>query len=378
MSQIEIRPVTGKAEMKTFIRLPGRILASDPNWVEPLHFERAQFFSKKHNPWFTHGIAEYFLAWRDGRPVGRISAQIDRLSPPVEAGVCGLFGALTAEEDQEIVSALLTRAEQWLRESGAHHIRGPYTLNINHETGLLIDGFDSPPFLLMPHDPPWIGPMIEAYGLAKGRDAYAYRLRTRDGLTEKLKRFFERAPEKLKIRGVDLKRWDQEINDIVRVFNIAWADNWGFVPLTEAEVDSMAKEMKPLVDPGLCRVAEVDGEMVGFIVLLPNVNEIIADFRGRLFPFNVFRLLWRLKFSKIRTGRVPLMGVLPGLDPKIAAAAPLALIYSPTERHHERGMEELEFSWILEDNRPVRRLIEMIGGTIEKTYRIYERPLPPA
>lgn len=378
MNPIEVRPVAGKAEMKTFIRLPGRILKDDPNWVEPLHFERSQFFSPKHNPWFTHGTAEYFIAWRDGRAVGRISAQIDQLSPKVDGGVCGLFGAITAEEDQAIVSALLARAEAWLRDNGASHIRGPYTLNINHETGLLIDGFDSPPFLLMPHDPPWLGPMIEAYGLAKGRDAYAYRLDTKYGLPEKLRRFFERAPDKLKIRGVDLKRWDEEINAIVRVFNISWADNWGFVPLTQAEIDSMAKEMKPLIDPGLTRIAEVDGEVVGFIVLLPNVNEIIADFRGRLFPFNVVRLLWRLKFGKIKTGRVPLMGVLPDLDPQVSAAAPLALIFSPAERHNERGLEQLEFSWILEDNRRVRRLIEMIGSRIEKTYRIYERPLPPA
>lgn len=378
MSQIEIRPVSGKAEMKTFIRLPGQILKDDPNWVEPLHFERSEFFSRKKNPWFTHGKAEYFLAWKGGRPVGRISAQIDSLSPPVEAGVCGLFGALAAEEDQEIVSALLAQAEDWLRQNGAHHIRGPYTLNINHETGLLIDGFDSPPYLLMPHDPPWLGPMVEAYGLVKGRDAYAYRLDTRGGLPKKLERFYKNAPERMKLRGVDMKRWDEEINNIVRIFNISWADNWGFIPLTQEEIDSMAKEMKPLIDPGLCRVAEVDGEMIGFIILLPNVNEIIADFKGRLFPFNVIRLLWRLKFGRVKSGRVPLMGVLPGLDKDITAAAPLALIYSPRERHMERQMEALEFSWILEDNRPVQRLIEMIGGKIEKTYRIYERPLPPA
>ena len=378
MSQIEIRPVSGKAEMKTFIRLPGQIMKNDPNWIEPLHFERSEFFSRKKNPWFSHGEAEYFLAWRDGRAVGRISAQIDSLSPPVEAGVCGLFGALAAEEDQAIVSALLARAEDWLRDKGANHIRGPYTLNINHEAGLLIDGFDSPPFLLMPHDPPWLGPMVEAYGLSKGRDAYAYRLNTDNGLPEKLERFFKNLPDSVTIRGVDLKRWDEEINAIVNVFNVAWADNWGFVPLTQQEIDSMAKEMKPLIDPGLCRVAEYEGKVIGFIILLPNVNEAIADFDGKLFPFNVFKLLWRLKRNKIKTSRVPLMGVLPGLDKKITSMIPLALIYSPRERYMERGLRELEFSWILEDNRPVQRLIEMIDGKIAKTYRIYERPLPPA
>ena len=375
MSDIEVREVSGKAEMKTFIALPGRIMKNDPHWIEPLHFERAQFFSEKGNPWFTHGQAAFFIAWRDGRAVGRISAQLDSLTPKVDDQVCGLFGSIAAEDDQDVVFALLKTAEDWLRAKGAGHVRGPYTLNSNHETGLLIDGFDSPPFLLMPHDPPWLGPMIEAYGFEKGRDAYAYRLKTHDGLPKKLERFFKNLPDSVTIRGVDLKRWDEEINAIVKIFNIAWADNWGFVPLTQAEIDSMAKEMKPLIDPGLCRVAEYEGEVIGFIVLLPNVNEAIADFGGKLFPFNVLKLLWRLKMNKIKTSRVPLMGVMPGLDKKITSMIPLALIYSPRERYLERGLEELEFSWILEDNRPVQRLIEMIDGTIEKTYRIYEKPI---
>lgn len=374
-SEIEIRPVAGKAEMKTFIRLPGRVLANDPNWVEPLHFERGQFFSRKHNPWFTHGEAEYFLAWRGGRAVGRISAQIDELSPKVNGAVCGLFGALTAEDDSAIAHALLGAAETWLRERGAGHMRGPYTLNINHETGLLVDGFDTPPFLLMPHDPPWIGPMVESYGLAKGRDAFAYRLDTKDGLPERPKRLFRNAPENLTIRPVDLKNWDKEVEHIAHIFNESWSDNWGFVPFTRAEIDSMAKEMKPLIDPGLTRMAELDGEPVGFIVLMPDVNEAIRDFKGRLFPFNVLRLLWRLKYGKIRGARVPLMGMLPKLEGIVASIAPLMLIYSPEPRYRERGFGELEFSWILEDNTAVRKMIEMLGGAVAKTYRIYEKPL---
>lgn len=376
MTEIDIREVTGKADMKAFIRLPGQIMKDDPNWIEPIHFERAQFFSPKHNPWFTHGEAAFFIAWKGDRPVGRISAQIDKLSPKVEGRVCGLFGALIAEKDgAAVVAALLARAEAWLRERGAGHMRGPYTLNINHETGLLIDGFDTPPFMLMPHDPPWLAPMVEAAGLVKGRDALAYRLDTTDGLPKRLERFFKNPPEGLVIRGADVKKWDEEIAHITRIFNIAWKDNWGFVPFTPAEVDAMAKEMKPLIDPGLTRIAEFNGEPIGFIVLLPDVNEVIRDFNGRLFPFNVLRLLWRLKFGRIRGARVPLMGVLPDQPPAVSAMVPLMLIYSPRERYLERGFQELEFSWILEDNRPVRRLIEMLNPVIAKTYRIYERPL---
>lgn len=375
MAEIEIREVTGKAEMKTFIRLPGRILKDDPHWVEPLHFERAQFFSKKHNPWFTHGEAAFFLAWRAGRAVGRVSAQIDRLSPDVEGRTCGLFGALTAEEDGAVVAALLARAEAWLRERDAGRMRGPYTLNTNHETGLLVDGFDSPPFMLMPHDPPWLGPMIEAAGLSKGRDVYAYRLQTSSGMPERLGRFIKSPTEGLTVRGVNLRKWDEEVGHIARIFNIAWRDNWGFVPFTPVEIDAMAKELKPLIDPGLTRIAEVDGEPVGFIVVLPDVNEAVRDFGGRLFPFNILRLLWRLKFGRVRGARVPLMGVLPGLPGVLASVTPLMLIYSPEKRYRERGFDEVEFSWILEDNKPVRRMIEMLGARIAKTYRIYDRAL---
>lgn len=375
MQAIEVREVAGKAEMRTFIRLPGQIMAADPNWIEPLHFERAQFFSPKHNRWFDHGEAAFFIAWRGNRAVGRISAQIDRLSPKVDGRVCGLFGALAAEEDQEIVSALVAAAERWLRARGAGWMRGPYTLNINHEAGLLVDGFDSPPFLLMPHDARWLGPMVEATGLARARDAFAYRLDTTDGLPERPKRLFRNAPERLRTRPVDLGRWNEEVALIARIFNESWKNNWGFVPFTEGEIDAMAKEMRPLIDPGLSRIAELDGEPVGFIILLPDVNEAIRDFRGRLFPFNVLRLLWRLRYGRIRGARVPLMGMMPGLDGIVGSIAPLMLIYSPEPRYRERGFGELEFSWILEDNLPVRKMIEMLGARVAKTYRFYERPL---
>lgn len=375
MTGIAVREVSGKAEMKTFIRLPGRIQKDDPNWVEPLHFERGQFFSPKRNPWFEHGEAAFFLAWRGGRAVGRISAQIDRLSPQVDGRVCGLFGALTAEEDQAIVTALFEAAETWLRAKGAGWMRGPYTLNINHEGGLLVDGFDTPPFMMMPHDPRWLGPMVEACGLVKGRDAFAYRLDTSNGLPERPRRAFRQPPEKLRTRPVDLKRWDEEVATIAHIFNEAWKNNWGFIPFTANEINAMAKELRPLIDPGLTRIAEYDGEAVGFIVLLPDVYEAISEFRGRLFPFNVLKLLWRLKYGRFRGARVPLMGMLPGIEGIVASIAPLMLIYSPEERSLERGFRELEFSWILEDNMSVRRMIELLGAKIAKTYRFYERPL---
>lgn len=374
MTQITVREVSG-AEMKLFIRLPGMILKDDPHWVEPLHFERGQFFSRKHNPWFSHGEAAFFIAWDGQRPVGRISAQIDELSPEVEGRRCGLFGALAAENDERIVTALFAAAESWLKARGAGWVRGPYTLSINHEGGLLVDGFKSRPFLLMPHDPPWLGPMVEKAGYAKGRDAVAYRLDTTGGLPDRPRRLVKQAPDNLRMRPVDLKRWDEEIVTIAHIFNEAWKDNWGFIPFTSEEISAMGKEMKPLIDPGLTRIAELDGKPVGFIVLLPDVNEVIRDFRGRLFPFNVLKLIWRLKRGQINGARVPLMGVLPGLEGVAGSILPVMLIYSPEPRYIERGFKELEFSWILEDNKSVRRLIEMLGSEVVKTYRFYEKPL---
>ena len=198
----------------------------------------------------------------------------------------------------------------------------------------------------------------------------------RNGLPERPKRLFAQGPEGVSIRGVNLKQWDEEVETIARIFNEAWKDNWGFVPFTQAEIDAMAKEMKPLIDPGLVKFAEMDGRTVGFIALLPNINEIIRDFRGRLFPFNVLRLLWRLKFGRIPSARVPLMGMLPDIGDGVAGRIlPLMLIYSPEDRVRARGILDLEFSWILEDNMSVRRMIEMIGGRVVKTYRIFEKPL---
>lgn len=375
MSAIKIKAVEGKADKKTFIQLPGQVSANDPNWVEPLHFDRQEFYSEKKNPWFQNGHAVLFLAWQDGRAVGRISAQIDNMLEPYEGQKVGLFGSLAAYDDEAVVHALLDRAEAWLREQGAERMRGPLTFNMNHEVGLLIDGFDTDPYILMHHDPAHLQAHVESWGLTKARDVFTYRLDTRNGLPEKLRRFFKKAPDNLTIRDMNTKEWHSDVAHITHIFHESWKNNWGFNPYSEGEIRKLEKEMKPIIDGGLCRIAEVDGEPIGFIILLPDVNEALKDFKGKLFPFNIFRLLWRLKFKKFHGARVPLMGVLPNLDPAVSSIVPLMLIYSPEVRYRERGFEELEFGWILEDNKPVRRLIEMIGSHIEKTYRVYERPL---
>jgi hypothetical protein len=371
---LDVTPVEGRKQIEEFIRLPGRLSAADPNWIEPLWFERRRFLSPRHNPFFEHAEVAMWLAMRDGRPVGRISAQIDRLAPAVDGLKLGYFGMLAAERNPETLAALFETAEAWLTERGMAVIRGPFDFGINQTSGLLIDGFDTPPSLMMGHDQPWLAAGIEALGYGKAMDLVAYRMNTKGGLLERLRKLAERVAGGVVIRSMDMRRYREEIALIASIFNDAWAENWGFTTLTEAEIEAMGDEMKPILDPDLVKIAELHGEPVGFIVLLPNVNESIADLGGRLLPFGWLKLLWRLKFAPMRSGRVPLMGVRRSHSGSLLGKTlPLKLIYALQPRSLARGLEELELGWLLEDNMPVRRVVEMVGGRQVKTYRIYER-----
>jgi len=372
---LEVTPVEGRAQTEEFIRLPGRISAADPNWVEPLWFERRHFLSPQKNPFFEHAEVALWLARRDGRPVGRISAQLDRMAPEVDGLRLGYFGMLAAEDDPEVMAALFDTAEAWLTERGAGVVRGPFDLGINQTSGLLVEGFDTPPSLLMNHDPAWLGSAVERQGYAKAKDLVAYRMDVREGLDKRLQKLAERNSEAT-LRSINMRRYREEVALITSIFNDAWAENWGFTPLTEAETDAMAEEMKPILDPDLVKIAELHGEAVAFIVLLPNVNEAIADLGGRLLPFGWLKLLWRLKISGVRTARVPLMGVRRDFsNTLLGKSLPLKLIYALQPRGMEYGFHELELGWLLEDNTAVRRVVEMVGGWQVKTYRIYEKRL---
>jgi hypothetical protein len=373
---VDITLVEGRQQTETFIRLPGRLSAADPNWVEPLWFERRQFLTPRHNPFFEHAEAALWLAWRDGRAVGRISAQIDRLAPEADGLKLGYFGMLASEDNAETMAALFDTAETWLTQRGMGVVRGPFDLSINQTSGLLVEGFDTPPSLLMGHDQPWLGPGIERLGYAKAKDLVTYRMNVKGGLMERLRKLAERNSEGVVVRSIDMRRYREEIALIASIFNDAWVDNWGFTPLTDAEITAMGNEMKPILDPGLVKIAELRGEPVAFIVLLPNVNAWIADLGGRLLPFGWLKLLWRLKFAPMRTGRVPLMGVRRKHSGSLLGKTlPLKLIYALQPRGLARGLEELELGWLLEDNMPVRRVVEMVGGRQVKTYRVYEKRL---
>jgi hypothetical protein len=376
VTEIDIIPVQGSPLLDRFIRLPERLHSNDPHYIAPLHLERKDALTPK-NPFFGHAEVQFWIARRDGRDVGRISAQIDHQALAIRPDAAGQFGLLAAEDDPAIFRALLATAGDWLRAHGMKRIQGPFNLNINEEIGLLVDGFDTPPMLLMGHDKPYIGKRLEEQGFAKEKDVYAYLYDITVDLPAGARRLLERPlPKELTVRRIDFKRYNEEIRTITEIFNDAWLNNWGFVPLTETETDYLAKSLKPLLDPRLANIVERDGEPVGFLVGLPNLNEAIRDLGGKLLPFGWAKLLWRLKVSGVKTARVPLMGIKRSASHGvIGSLLPFLLIDAVRKEALRMGFTHIELSWILEDNMPMRRINESLGSVAYKTYRIYEKPL---
>lgn len=373
MSAVEIRAVRTRAELDRFIRLPARLSAADPCFVPPLLQERREALSPARNPYFEHAEAGFWLALRDGRDVGRISAQVDRLER--DAGT-GHFGMIAGENDGEVFAALFAAAEAWLRARGRRRVTGPFNLSINEETGLLIEGFDTPPMMFMSHDAPYAGSRIEACGYAKARDLIAYLFDMTRELPRAARLLIERRkPEAMVVRTLDMRRYREEFATITSIFNDAWSGNWGFVPFSAAEIAHMAQSLRPLIRPSWVAIVEMRGEAIGFGIMLPNLNEAIAGFDGRLLPLNWLRLLWRLKRG-LRTGRVPLMGVRRGYSGGLLSGLiPYLIIDGMRRGGLAGGLRQVELSWILEDNRPMRRVIESLGAAHYKTYRVYEKYL---
>jgi len=371
-SDIDIRPVAGRAELERFIRLPFALHRGDPHWIPPLLMERRDALSAAKNPYFRHAEAAFWIARRGGRDVGRVSAQVDRLAEPGT----GHFGLLAAVDDAAVVGALMDAAERWLRARGAVRVLGPFNLSINEETGLLVDGFDTPPMLMMGHDRPYLGGLLERAGYAKAKDVLAY-LSEGPELPAGVRAMVARPlPPNVRIRPLRMADYRREVGALTAIFNDAWSGNWGFVPLTADEIDHMAKQMKPLIDERLVWFAEVDGEPAAFAVCLPNLNEAIGDLDGRLLPFGWAKLLWRLKVSGVRSARVPLMGVRRKHADSLLGGLLAFLIIAAVRREAAAlGLHRIEMSWILEDNVPMRRIAEAVGGRPYKTYRLYGKAL---
>ncbi len=378
-TSLQIVPVTTPAQWHDFHHLPFKVYAGDPNWVPPLLLERKLHFTPKHNPYFAHARAAFFLAYRDGVPVGRITAQVDQLHLDRYKDATGHFGFIEALDEPQIFASLLSAAEAWLRNQGMKRVIGPVSFSLWDQPGLLVDGFNTPPYVMMAHARPYFAGHIEAGGYAKAEDLIAYRYGP-DASTDTLKRLLARTMKSgdVTLRNIrmDKKHFDAEVTMLLDIINDAWSDNWGFVHMTRAEIDDMAGLLKILLRPGDVAVAEYKGEPAAFAAIFPNLNEAIRDMNGRLFPFNFLKLLWRMKVRRPKTARMPMMGVKKSLQATpMGAALALSVIQSVRDFNFSNGVVDSELSWILERNERVRHVIEMVGGVPYKTYRLYEKPL---
>jgi hypothetical protein len=382
-SGLTVRPVAGNRDRKLFVETVYRLNHGDPNWIPPLRMEAMELITPGKNPFYEHAEQQLYLAERDGKIVGRISAHIDHLlraMAPEQGGGPGIgnWGLLEAI-DEETATALIATAEDWLRGKGMTTAMAPISCSIWEEPGLLVQGHDHPPTVLMGHNNPAYQNWIEPLGYSGIKDLLTYDLNiTQDfpPLVQRIVQSGERNP-RIRIRKVDKSKFDQEAALILSILNDAWSDNWGFVPITASEIAYTGKKLKPIVFEDLIRVAEVEGEPVAFMMTLPDLNEFTRDLNGSLFPFGFAKLLWRLRKPKVRTMRVPLMGVVKRLQAtRLASQLAFMMIeYIRRDAVTKYGATRGEIGWILEDNQGMRSIAETIDSRVNKVYRIYSKAL---
>jgi hypothetical protein len=343
--------------------------------VAPLNLEQRLRFSPK-NHFFKHARWRGWVARRDGRPVGRITAQVDELHLSRYNDAMGYFGMLEAEDDEAVFSALFDACEDWLRGQGMRRVRGPFNLHINEEVGLLVDGFATPPFVMMGHGCPWYGGRVEERGYTPVKDLLAYHVRPDFTAPRAMVRLAEKVSDKVTVRALRRSQIEQEARVMMDIFNDAWANNWGFVPLAFDDFLDTVKTLTPILPDDYVQIAEFEGEPVAFIVVLPNINEAIRDLGGKLLPLGWAKLLWRLKVRHPSTARVPLMGVKQRFQLSRLGLT-LAFMVIDAVRHPvlARGVTDVEMGWILEDNAGMKNIIEAIGGEAYKRYRVFEKDL---
>ncbi len=380
---LAIRPVNSNADLKAFIEIAYTLNSDDPHWVPPLRSEVAGTIDPKKNGWFSHARAQLFIATRGDKPVGRISAHIDELAleMPVDRGFgpgTGFWGLFEAT-DATVARALINTAEDWLRKQGMTRAVGPVSLSIWEEPGLLVKGHDHAPTVMMGHHPARYQAWIEGAEYLPLKKLMTYDLDIRNDFSPLVQRIIasgEKNP-RIRIRPVDKKRFADEAALIVHILNDAWSDNWGFVPLTQPEIDDVGKKLKPIVFEDLIMIAELDGKPVAFMITLPDLNEAIAPLKGSLLPFGWAKLLLWLRKPQVRTMRVPLMGVLKELQASRMASqlAFMMIEYIRRESVKNYGAVRGEIGWILDDNQGMRSIAETLNGQVNREYQIYHRPL---
>lgn len=376
---VVVREVRTPRDRARFIDFGYRIYDDDPNAAQPLRMDVEELLNPKKNPWFEHARCALFVAERGGEVVGRISAQIDSLVYKHMGEGTGQWGFLELIDDAEVAAALFDAAEGWLKAQGATRALGPFTLSIWDEPGLLIEGFDHPPTVMMGHHRPWYRKHVEARGYEKAKDLFTYELAIDTPFPPAAQRVVKtgESNKRLVIRETRMDRYNEEAAIILDILNDAWSTNWGFTPLTPAESLYAGKKMRTVVKPDLVRIAEYDGEPVAFMFTLPNLNEVTGRFRGRLFPFNWLKALKAIKWPRPTTMRVPLMGVRKQFQgTRVASLAAFMMIeYIRRASVSRYGASRGEIGWILEDNGPMRTIAEAIESRVNKVYRIYERAL---
>jgi hypothetical protein len=372
---IRIEPVKDQVGLKQFVRVPTDIYRSDPVWVPPLFVERLHFFSSK-NPYFKHARWQCWVAYRGSVPVGRISAQIDELHLARYGSRTGFFGSLEAEDSAEVFQALFKTAEAWLQAEGMMKVQGPFNLSINQECGLLIKGYDDPPMVMMGHARPYYPEHVEANGYQKVQDMLAYRIGIHFPLPSGVTRFLNKAKDSVRIRPLRRELLQEELGIIKEIYEEAWAENWGFLPFTDAEFAEMGQHLKLLVEDDFVQIAEIDGIPSAMLVAFPNLHEVIHDLQGRLWPLGWFKILWRMKVGYPTTGRVALMGVRRRFQSSpMGALMAYGMIEAVRQAGLRKHIEQVELSWILEDNKRMRHILESLGAEPYKTYRLYEKSL---
>jgi GNAT superfamily N-acetyltransferase len=374
---VEIRPVGSQRELDAFIKLPWRLYRNEPNWVAPLLMDLKKRLDQNKNPFFKHATAQFFLAYRDGRPAGRISAHIDHNLNRFQDNEWGLFGWFESEDDPEVARALLHAAEQWLRERGRERMVGPMDFTTNDECGLLIEGHEHPPIILCPWHHPYYQRLFEQdIGLQKAMDLYMWSLYvdTREKVHPAIWEMAEKLQPQYGIvcRNFRKRELGAEVGRFLEVYNAAWERNWGFVPLTEQEVRHMAKDLKPILDENWAMIAEKQdtGEVVGAALTLPDYNQVLAKLNGRLLPFGWLTAL--RERGKIDAVRVFALGVKPAYQHTGVAARFYQMHFDAAERTPQSGGE---MGWILEVNEAMNRAMEGMGGKIKRRYRVYEKTL---
>lgn len=374
---LDIRQTPMGGELRDFLDVVDVIYRDDPRYIRPLDMDLKDRLNPKKNPFFEHADGVIFTAHRDGKCVGRVTAQIDREHLARHKDDVGFFGFLDTVDDAEVAKELLSRAETWLRDKGMKTVRGPMSLCINEEMGCLVDGFESPPVLMNPHHRSYQGGLIEGAGYSKAKDVFGWRYEVGQP-NARVKKAQEdiRAMPEVTVRRISRKEIDRDVALTLDIFNDAWSDNWGYVAATKREADKMAADMKLFLVPEVTVLVLIDGEPAAVAIALPNVNELITDLRGKLFPLGLPKLLYRLKVEGAKSGRLLLLGIKKKFRLQRKYAALSLFLYAEMNEGAQRvGMTWGELGWTLEDNAAVNAGIRMMGAKKYKTYRVYEKAL---